>query len=243
MLWFRKKDIPRLPFATDMHAHLVPGIDDGSRSAENSVEMLGRMAEWGIQRVIPTPHVTEDTFENTPAVIDPAWTTLRDVVSEAGLHVDLLPPSAEYRVDSFFVKQLDAGNVRPLSGRYLLVENGYHQEPWDFENVIFDLRNRGYIPVLAHPERYLYYHTSPGAYRRLASLDMLLQCNILSLAGYYGKDVRRVAHRLVDEGQIAFLGSDMHAMRHIEAISDYMKTSDFRNTMAKLAPHLLNDTL
>lgn len=243
MLWFRKKEIGRLPFVTDMHAHLVPGIDDGSQSVESSVEMLGRMAEWGIERLIPTPHVTEDTFENTPATIDSAWDELHGAVVVAGTGVELLPPSAEYRVDSFFLNQLEAGNVRPLSGRYILIENGYHQEPWDFDNVVFDLRNRGYIPVLAHPERYIYYHTSPDSYRRLASLDMLLQCNILSLAGYYGKEIKRVAHQLVDDGQVAFLGSDMHAMRHVDAISDYMKSSDFRNTMTKLTPHLLNDTL
>lgn len=243
MLWFHKKVPGRLPFVTDMHSHLVPGIDDGSPSVDLSVGMLDAMADWGIERLIPTPHVTEDTFENTPATIDPAWRELSDAAAAAASRVQILPPSGEYRIDSFFMNQIEAGGVRPLSGDYLLIENGYHQEPWEFDTVVFNLRNKGYIPVLAHPERYLYYHSDLDRYRRLAGGDLLLQCNLLSFAGYYGKEVRRVARWLADNGMVSFIGSDLHGDRHVKAITDYLTTADFRNTMSKITPSLLNDKL
>lgn len=243
MLWFHKKERPRLPFSTDMHAHLVPGIDDGSPAVDKSVELLHSMSEWGITRIIPTPHVTEDTFENTPPVIDRAWQELVDAKNAAEIEIDLLPPSAEYRLDNFFLSQLENGNVRPLSGKYLLVENGYLQEPLDFFETIFDLKNQGFIPILAHPERYMYYHNDLNRYKRLFKNDLLLQCNLLSLGGYYGKEIKKVAHWMVENGLISFLGTDIHRQRHAEAIYKYIGSSDFRRTMEKVMPHLLNDRL
>ncbi|MDE6402210.1 MAG: hypothetical protein K2K86_00200, partial [Muribaculaceae bacterium] len=150
----------RLPFTTDVHCHLVPGIDDGSESVEESVELLQHMQQWGITRIIPTPHVTEDTFENTPATIDPAYGALVAGAAEAGIGIELMPPSAEYRLDSFFVEQLESGNVRPLGNSFLLVENNFSIEPWGLDNMLYDLSLRGYRPVLAHPERYIYYHSN-----------------------------------------------------------------------------------
>lgn len=241
--WFTRREAATLPFSTDVHCHLVPGIDDGSDTAAKSVDMLRRVARWGITRVIPTPHVTEDTFENTPATIDPAYGTLVAAVREAGIGVELLGPSAEYRIDSFFLDSLERGQVRPLSGNYLLVENSYAQEPWDLDEVLFNLSVRGYRPVLAHPERYMYYHSHPGRYRRLHDSGVLFQCNLLSLAGYYGKEVRRTAQWMVDENLIDFLGTDLHAMRHVDAIEDYLKTSHCRRVCDTLAPRLLNDKI
>lgn len=243
MFWFHKKETPRLPFSTDMHNHLVPGVDDGSQEVETSVELLRSMSEWGITRVFPTPHVTDDTFENTPDTIDPAWRELVKGKDEAGIDITIMNPSAEYRIDNFFLKQLEAGNVRPLSGKYLLVENSFVREPLDFQEIIFELKSRGFIPILAHPERYMYYHFNFKNYQNLFNNDVLLQCNLLSLAGYYGKEVKRVAHMMAENGLISFLGSDIHGSRHTSAIAQYIGTSDFRRTMDKIMPNLLNDTL
>ena len=91
--WFKKKKVDsRLPFPTDIHCHLVPGIDDGSKSVESSVELLQHMQQWGITRIIPTPHVTEDTFENTPATIDPAYGALVAGANDSGIEIEILPP-------------------------------------------------------------------------------------------------------------------------------------------------------
>ena len=240
---FKKKNADvRLPFKTDVHCHLVPGIDDGSESAEESVELLRHMQQWGITRIIPTPHVTEDTFENTPATIDPAYGALVAGAAEAGIEIEIMPPSAEYRLDSFFVDQLASGNVRPLGNGYLLVENNFSMEPWGLDNMLYDLSLKGYRPVLAHPERYMCYHSNMQRYRQLHDKGILFQCNLLSFSGYYGKEVRNVAMKLMDNDMIDFLGTDLHMMRHVEAIEEYMPSSHFRRVSERLKDRLMNDT-
>lgn len=233
-----------MPFVTDVHSHLVPSVDDGSNSAEKSVEMLRHMNNWGINRVILTPHYTEETFENTPATIDPAYEVLVAAVHDAGLDgLTLLPPAGEYRVDNYFVSQVEAGTLRPLHGDYLLVENGFAQEPWDLDKILFDLTVKGYKPVMAHPERYRYYHENPKRYQRLHDDGVFFQCNLLSLAGYYGKEVKAVAEKLIEQNLVDFLGTDIHGMRHINCLEQYMKTSHFKKVSDKLRDRLLNDKI
>ena len=241
--WFKKKNVDsRLPFHTDIHCHLVPCIDDGSKSVESSVELLQHMQQWGITRIIPTPHVTEDTFENTPATIDPAYGALVAGANDSGIEIDILPPSAEYRLDSFFVDQLEVGNVRQLGNSFILVENNFSVEPWGLDNMLYDLSLKGYRPILAHPERYLYYHGNLSRYKQLHDRGIYFQCNILSLSGYYGKNVRNVAMKLIDNDLVDFLGTDLHMMRHVDAIEDYMKTSHFNRVSDRLRGRLMNDT-
>jgi len=241
--WFKRKETPKLPFGTDVHCHLVPGVDDGSQTVEKSVMLLRHMQRWGVTRIIPTPHVTEDTFENTPAIIDPAYRALTAGADEAGVDIELLSPSGEYRIDSFFLNCLDKGLVRPLRGSYLLVENGFSIEPWNIESLIFDLAVKGFKPILAHPERYRYYHSEPERYRRLHDSGLLMQCNLLSFTGYYGKDIRNMAHWMLDNDLIDFLGTDLHGMTHVQAIERYMSTSAFRHLSKILEPRLLNDKI
>ena len=227
--WFRRTDPAKLPFTTDIHCHLTPGIDDGSPDVEKSVRLLRFMEEWGVRRIVMTPHVTEDTYENTPATIDPAFGALAAGARQAGIGIELIPPSGEYRLDSFFVKCLGENMVRPLPGGYLLVENAFNVEPWNIDELLFDLAVRGFRPVLAHPERYMYYHSSPTRYRRLHESGLFMQCNLLSFAGYYGKEIRQTACWMLDNGLVDFLGTDLHGMRHVESISGFLKTRDFRN--------------
>lgn len=241
--WFRKKEQALLPFATDMHCHITPGIDDGSESVAESVELMQHMQQWGLKRIIPTPHVTEDTFENTPATVDPAYESLVAGAHDARLEIELLPPSGEYRLDSFFLDSLDKGLVRPLSGHYLLVENGFSQEAMNIDEVLFDLGTKGFQLVLAHPERYMYYHRRPERYRELHSRGILFQCNLMSIGGYYGKEIKRITEMLLKDDMIDFLGTDLHGMRHVRFIDRYMSTSHFKKISDRLRDRLLNDTL
>lgn len=239
--WFRKPDSPKLPFATDIHCHLTPGIDDGSPDVDKSVQLLTYMEKWGIRRIVMTPHVTEDTFENTPATIDPAFGILVAGAREAGIGIDLLPPSGEYRMDNFFVESLARGLVRPMPGGYLLVENSFSVEPWDVDKLLFDLTLKGYKPVLAHPERYIYYHSVPDRYRQLHDRGVFMQCNILSFAGYYGREIKHMACRMLENGLVDFLGTDLHGMRHAEAMEHFMGSRDFRNLSRRVTGCILND--
>lgn len=118
-------------FTTDIHCHIVPGVDDGSPDVGTSVELVERMKGWGINRIIASPHVTQEAFENTPETIAPALAALKSGLDAKGVDVEL-SHSAEYRIDEFFMAQLEAGNVVALPGNYLLVENSFLQEPWGF---------------------------------------------------------------------------------------------------------------
>lgn len=243
--WLKKKNSvqAKLPFSTDMHCHVIPGLDDGSPSVEYSIPMLEHMERWGLERVIPTPHVTEDTYENTPATIDPAYGALVAGMRDAGISLELLPPSAEYRLDNFFISCLEKGLVRPLVGRYLLVENGFMNEPIGLDNVIFDLSARGYTPVMAHPERYLYYGDNPQRYVELHRNGLLFQCNLMSFGGYYGKEAMKIAEWMLKNDLVDFMGTDLHRHRHVEFIEDFMTTSRFRNMAAALDHRLYNNQL
>lgn len=240
--FFRKKEpaTPQTFFHTDIHCHLVPGIDDGQRTAEGGADLIAHEKEWGIKRIICTPHVTQDTFENTPEKILPAFEKLKAAADAKGLDIDLRH-SAEYRLDGFFTSQLEAGTIVPMPNNYLLVENSFIQEAWNIDKLLFDLKMRGFKPILAHPERYGYYHTRRDRYRQLHEAGTLFQINLLSLAGNYGKDVKQMAEYLIDNDMVDFIGTDMHNHRHCTIIEDYLMTKDYRRHASKLADRIMND--
>lgn len=238
----KKKSEPvELFFHTDIHCHLVPGIDDGQKEAVPAAELVAREYAWGIRRIITTPHVTQDTFENTPDTIGNAFEKLRAAVEANGTDIELLH-SAEYRIDGFFQAQLEAGNVNPMPNNYLLVENSFVQEAWHLDEFLFDLKLKGFRPILAHPERYTYYHGKRQRYEQLHNAGTLFQVNLLSLAGHYGKDVKHMAEYLVENNMVDFLSSDMHNLNHCEAIEAYIGSKDYKRHAAHLAPRILNDT-
>lgn len=239
----KNKEKEKLFFATDIHCHVVPGIDDGSPDAQTSVELIGRMKNWGINRILATPHVTQDTFENTPETIAPALTKLRSALSEAGVEIDIAN-SAEYRLDEFSLAQIDGGKAMPYPGNYLLVENSFIQEPWNLQKIIFDLIVAGYRPIWAHPERYQYYYPKDkrSRYDDMHSYGAMFQINLLSLAGFYGKDEKKVAEYLIEKGYVDFVGTDLHNHRHADAIEAYIGSRDFRRHRDMLAGRLRNDT-
>ncbi len=239
---FKKKhsEVSGLCFSTDIHCHIIPGIDDGSPDLATSVELIERMQGWGIKRIIASPHVTQDSFENTPDTIAPAFEELKTELEAKGSDIEL-SHSAEYRIDEFFMEQLQCDNIVPMSGGYLLVENSYIQEPWNLDRLLFDLKVRGYKPVLAHPERYYYYYGNKRTrYEEIHATGTLFQINLLSLAGYYGKDEKSVAEYLIEKGCVDFIGTDLHHHRHADSIDAYLASKDCRRHFKNLT--LLNDT-
>ncbi|MDE6484958.1 MAG: hypothetical protein K2L14_06175 [Duncaniella sp.] len=231
-----------LPFVTDMHCHLVPGVDDGSPDAATSVKLIEQMQGWGIGRIIATPHLTEGTFENTPATLDPALEELRAALAAGGSSV-AVSRSSENRLDDFFAAQLKAGNVTPLPGNALLVELPWYQEPFNLDALLFDLKCEGYKVVIAHPERYAYYRHHSERYDSLHAQDNLFQINLLSLAGYYGKGEKAVALHLIERGLVDYIGTDIHNQRHVTAIDEWLRTREAKKVLGTAASRLLNDSL
>lgn len=239
---FLKKSEPlRLPFKTDIHCHIIPGVDDGSPDVDTSVELVKRMNSWGIERIIATPHITEATFENTPEILDPALEELQEALKARGVDV-AVSRASENRIDDFFREQLAAGQITPYPNNYILVENSFIQEPWDLDQFLFDLKIKGYRPILAHPERFHYYFDEhPERYNALHRAGNLFQVNVLSLAGGYSKQEKRVAEKLIEKGYVDFLGTDLHNSRHADIIDAYLTTKDARRHFAALEGRIFND--
>lgn len=240
--FFRNKNIEtKLFFHTDIHSHVCPGIDDGAANIETAVNLVNEMAQLGINRMIVTPHVTDETFPNTPEIIFTAYTQLTDAVKTAEIDMQF-SHSAEYRIDDLFFYLLEKNQITPLPNNFILLENSWYQEHFNFETILFHLQNDYNLrPILAHPERYIYYHKSPNRYKTLHQNGLLFQINILSLTGHYGKAYKQIAEWLLENNLIDFIGSDLHRLYHIEAIKKYINTKDYRKLLEK--QHLIkNDT-
>lgn len=236
-----KSEPAELPFKTDIHCHILPGVDDGSPDVETSVALVERQLSWGIKRIIATPHITEATFPNSPETLDPALDELLQGLRSRGIDVPLSRAS-ENRIDDYFREQLKAGLITTFPNKYILVENSFIQEPWQLDQFLFDLKIQGYKPILAHPERYYYYFDEhPERYDQLHRAGTLFQINVLSLAGAYSKKEKRTAEKLIEKGYVDFLGTDLHNFRHADAIDAYLKSKDARRHFAALEGRLLND--
>lgn len=237
----KKSEPLSLPFTTDIHCHILPGVDDGSPNVETSVELVRRMKAWGLKRIIATPHVTESTFENTPEILDPALDELTEALETRGIDINLSRAS-ENRIDDYFRGQLEAGQITPYPNNYILVENSFIQEPWELDQFLFDLKIKGYRPILAHPERFHYYFDGrPERYDELHRAGNLFQINILSLAGGYSKNEKRAAEKLIEKGYVDFLGTDLHNSRHADVIDEYLRSKDAHRHFEALSGRIFND--
>ncbi len=234
-------DAAELCFSTDIHCHLAPGIDDGSKDAALSADIIERMQKMGIKRIFVSPHITNVTYENTAETIEAAMNTLRGELARRGNDIEL-HSHAEHRIDELFAEMLRNKTIRPLPGDFLLIENSFLQEPWNLDQLVFDLQVAGYRPILAHPERYSYYYKNKNRYAALHNAGLLFQINLLSLAGAYGKEERRIAEWLMAEDFVDFIGTDIHGMRHMEAIEKYLHTREAHRDMEALRGRLLNDS-
>ncbi|RYE90571.1 MAG: capsular biosynthesis protein [Cytophagaceae bacterium] len=236
---------PLASLHTDMHSHLLPGLDDGAETLEHSLALLRELRELGFRKLVMTPHVMGDFYKNTPEGIRAALAELRAAAAAAGLADVVLECAAEYYLDEWLGRKL-AGGTELLSfggaRRYLLFETSYMNEPFNLHATIFELKAAGYQPVLAHPERYTYFYGRFDEVRKLREeYGVLLQLNLNSLAGYYSPAARHVAEQLIDAGLIDFVGTDTHHLRHTTALATKtIKSSYFRKL---LALPLLNNTL
>lgn len=205
----------------DIHNHLLPGIDDGAATVEDSLALIRKFSELGIRDFIATPHIMNDYYPNTPGVIKEALLKLEQALSEAGMNDVKVRAAAEYMMDQTFLELLEEDELLTLTDTYVLVEMSYFQAPINLNNILFQLQTRRYKPVLAHPERYVYYHSKGlGKYEELKSRGCYFQLNLLSITGHYGKNIQKTAFDLLEKGMIDFIGSDTHQMRHLDKLTD-----------------------
>lgn len=225
----------------DMHSHLLPGIDDGSPDAATSVSYIKKMMELGYRKFITTPHIYPDLYPNTKETILAAHQILTAKLREEGIDVEV-HAAAEYFIDDLFADRLK--NDEPLltlHKNYVLVEISFMQAPSDLKHILFELIVKGYQPVLAHPERYNLYHSRKEAYHRFKDQGCLLQVNLLSLSGYYGKGVQEAAHYLVEHKLVDLIGTDLHHQRHLDALQHPQLVKDVQHALQTNL--ILNSTL
>ena len=236
---------PLAGLVTDMHSHLLPGLDDGAETVAHSLDLLRELRALGFTKLVMTPHIMGDFYKNTPEGVRAALATLRAAAAEAGLSDVALECAAEYYLDEWLGRKLADGTELLTFGgeqRYLLIETSYLNEPLNLTGTIFDLQAAGYRVVLAHPERYVYFYNRFAEIEKLRQdYGVLMQLNLNSLAGYYSPGARHVAEKLIDGGLVDFVGTDTHHLRHTAALATKtVKSAYFRKLMAL---PLLNKTL
>lgn len=202
----------------DIHSHLLPGIDDGSKSIEDTESLMAQMNAMGIQHFITTPHIITNVWDNTEVGISEKLQVTKAELIGKNTFASF-NAAAEYMIDSFFMKRLETEKLLTLKDNYLLVEMSYLNPPIQLFDILFEAQLLGYKLILAHPERYLFYTRNLKEYERLKKSGCLFQLNLLSSVNYYGIGITKTADYLLKNGMIDFVGTDIHHQNHIDAFS------------------------
>lgn len=203
----------------DIHSHVLPGIDDGAKTIEDTRFLLNEMLDFGFKKVITTPHTMKNVWDNTKtAILEAKAKVEKELPSESNRLQ--LSCASEYFLDADFVKLFETESLLTLKENYVLVEMSYLNAPIQLYDILFELQLKGYKPILAHPERYIFFHSNFSEYEKLKKAGCLFQMNLLSSVDYYGKEVSLIAEKLLAKEMIDFVGSDIHHKNHILAFKD-----------------------
>jgi len=221
-----------------MHSHLIPGIDDGAKTVKEAVHLVKRMSELGFNKLITTPHIFQDYYPNTPENIIAGLNELNLALTKANVDMEI-EAAAEYFMDDFFEEKLNQdAPLLTFGQRHILVEVSTMAESNNLLDLLFTLQTKGYQPILAHPERYIYYQDRFDIFKKMRDAGCSFQVNLLSLAGHYGSAQRKLGVKLIKAGLVHYLGTDLHRERHLEKIiqayhdkqiNKLMKATKFRN--------------
>ena len=210
----------------DLHSHLIPGIDDGAKCMDESLELLRGLAELGYQKVITTPHIMCDMYGNSSRRVTEGLHALREAAHSDGIVLEI-DAAAEYYLDEGFMDELESGEILSICGEYLLFESSCYARPLQMEEMIFAIGKAGYKPLLAHPERYRYIIDPRREYERFKELGVFFQINVNSFGGHYGQHALEMAEFLSRNGMIDFLGSDIHHRRQLDTLKDVFETETY----------------
>ena len=202
---------------TDMHSHLLPGIDDGAKTIEDSIHLIRSLNELGFKKIITTPHIMSDYYKNTPEIIHKGLDEVRVALKREKIPVSI-SAAAEYYVDDGFVKKLETEKLLTFGDNYLLFEISYINCPENINEIIFRMQVLGYKPIMAHPERYPFWYSNFDQYKHFRDNGVLLQVNTNSLGGYYGYEAKKIAEKLIDNEMVDLLGTDTHHLKHIQGL-------------------------
>jgi protein-tyrosine phosphatase len=238
MLFFRKKNTdPVMPadllafMATDIHSHLLPGIDDGVPDVTTAVQFITQLHQMGVKKIITTPHIMMDRYPNSADTMTAPYQAVSAALAQENITLPF-HYAAEYYLDEQF-EALMKKPLHTLNGQLVLVEISFMSAPPQLHQWLFDIAALGYTPLLAHPERYNYCHKNFELYQQFKQWGCLFQVNLLSLTGYYGKHIQQAAEKLMELGMIDFIGTDLHHEKHLRAITDIGKNKKLRLVLEK----------
>lgn len=217
----------------DIHSHLLPGIDDGSTDNENTLFLVNSLRDYGFSQFITTPHVITGVWNNTREGILGREGETKNYLESKGIGQPF-KAAAEYMMDDTFYKLMKTEELLTIKDNYVLVEMSYINPPRQLYEILYELQIAGYKPVLAHPERYNFYHQKFEEYNKLKKAGCLFQINLLSVTGYYGKPVLDISRKLLDSNMIDFTGSDTHHERHINAFKNPVRLKQTDNLVKAL---------
>ena len=208
----------------DIHSHILPGIDDGAKDIGESVELIKKMNEMGFSKIIATPHIFPGVYNNNSSTIKKTFETLKKHIKK-DIIIDF---SAEYMIDKSIIKLIDDNDLLCMKKKYILIEQSFISPSQSIFELIFRLRLKNYIPILAHPERYIYYYDDFKQFYKLKNVGALFQINLLSLTGYHGKVCLKIVKKLLKNKMVNFVGSDIHNLNHIEKFDNKILISDIK---------------
>lgn len=204
----------------DIHNHLLPGLDDGAKTVEETDLLIHQMKSININGAIATPHTFTGFWDNTSTSIKNAYA----LAIETELNRSFLKGYAsEYMLDKTLMERLKNESLLCLPNSYVLVELSLFNNPINIYEMLFELKLKDYKIIIAHPERYFYFHHSIDKYKQLKNYGVSFQLNLLALTGYYGREIKKCAELLLENDLYDFTGTDIHTIRHI----DYFRNKPF----------------
>ncbi len=245
MFFFRRKKEDTITdlswLGTDLHAHLLPGIDDGVQDMDTSVTMIEGLRALGFKKLVATPHVLWEMYPNTPEIIYEKKEAVKTALRNAGIEMTF-SAAAEYFIDEHFVQALnDKQPLLTIQDNIVLVEFSMINAPFDLQDVLFQMQLQGYRPLIAHPERYIYLTNRKSFFETLKAGGCFFQLNLLSIAGHYGSSVQALAGHLLKEKMYDYAGTDLHGERHLHALQGLAASPLYRQLQEseQLKNHLL----
>lgn len=227
---FSKNKISHHDFSdlgTDLHSHVLPGMDDGSPSLNETLKMLREMERIGYRKIITTPHVISALYPNTKEQILGQLYHLRDLIRQEGIQLEV-EATGEYHLDYEFLGKVQGGEVIPFgNNNYLLIELPFQKPAFSFDEILYQVQLLDYKPVIAHPERYSWLMGKMKLYEGLKNRGMLFQINLNSLSGLYGYPSKFAANQLIDAGMIEFAGTDAHHTGQLLELSKILNNRHF----------------
>ena len=197
----------------DIHNHLLPGIDDGSTSLEETTLLIEGMKKLNIHSAIATPHTFGKLWDNTPDTIKNAFEIA--TVQDSNKYF-LKGYASEYMLDNSFMQRLKEGPLLCTHENYILLEFDLFLKPINLYDMLFEIKIKGYKIIIAHPERYLYFHDNIKKYENLKEFGVYFQLNLLTMVGHYGKNIKKMAEQLLEKELYDFTGTDIHNNIHID---------------------------